>query len=418
MSFIEGIFASTMLGFTQDYFTPFLLLIGGTARDVGTLNALPNLISSIVQLKIADITDWFKSRKKAVTIFVLMQAFTLLPITIMALFKKNNIYVFIWLVILFTSFGALAGAPWRSIMADLVGENSRGKYFGWRNKTLGFIIVASTIIAGIILYQIKKINPFYGFTILFGCAFLWRTISWYFMNQMYEPPLNNNKNNYFTLFQFIRRFKESNFAKFVVFVSLMHFAVNISSPFSSVLMLKDLHFNYLLYTLITVSATLTVYCSMERWGRHADKVGNMKIVKITSFLMGLIPLLWIINQHPLFLFCIQIFAGFIWAGFNLCIFNFIYDAVVQEKRTRCISYFNMFTGVALCFGSFLGGFLLQYLPPIFGYEILTLFLLSAILRLTISFLLIPFQLKEVRKTEEVNTITLFFSMLGIKPILK
>lgn len=416
MSFIEGVFASAMLGFTQDYFTPFLLLLGGTVRHVGILGALPNLISSIVQFKIADITDWLKSRKKIVTVFVLMQAVTLIPMTAIALSAKKNIYVFICWVILFTSFGALANPPWRSIMSDLVEEKNRGRYFGWRNKILGFIIVGSTLMAGVILYLLKKINPFYGFTILFGCAFLWRMISWYFMNQMYEPPLKNNKDHYFTLYQFIKRLKESNFAKFVIFVSLMNLCVNISSPFCAVLMLRELRFNYLLYTVITVSAALAIYFTMGRWGKHADKVGNMKIIKVTSFFMGLIPLLWVVNQHPLFLFCIQIFAGFIWAGFNLCTSNFIYDAVIPEKRMRCIAYFNMFTGVALCIGSLLGGFLLRYLPVIFKYKILTLFLISAALRLIVSFLLIPLKLKEVRPAEDVNILNLFLSMFGIKQI--
>ncbi|MBU0877996.1 MAG: hypothetical protein KKD55_00105 [Candidatus Omnitrophica bacterium] len=46
-----------MTAFTQEYFTPFLLLLGGTVRHVGLLNALPNLMASLAQLKSADIVE-------------------------------------------------------------------------------------------------------------------------------------------------------------------------------------------------------------------------------------------------------------------------------------------------------------------------------------------------------------------------
>ena len=46
-SILDGIFANAMAGFTQDYFTPFLLLLGGQVKHVAALTALPNLSSSV-----------------------------------------------------------------------------------------------------------------------------------------------------------------------------------------------------------------------------------------------------------------------------------------------------------------------------------------------------------------------------------
>jgi len=415
-SLLDGIFASGMVGFTQEYFTPFLLLLGAAAKHVGMLNALPNFFASLIQLKSADFTEKLKSRKKIINIFVLFHALMLLPMAIMALSGKGKPIVFITYVILFISFSALANPAWASLMSDLVAEDKRGTYFGWRNKVLGFVIVPASFIAGFILHLMKKLNIFYGFVIIFGFAFIFRIISWYFLKRMYEPSLRHGKENQFTLFDFLVRIRESNFAKFVLFVSMMSFSVNLASPFFAVLMLKDLHFSYMLYTIITITATLTIYLMIGRWGRHADKIGNLKIIKFTSPLIGLIPLLWIFSRHPVFLFFAQVFSGFLWAGFNLCTTNFIYDAVIPEKRTRCISYFNVLNGLALCAGALLGGFLLQRLPALFGYKILTLFLISSTLRIMVS-ILMPLKLKEVRPVEEAKSNELFFSMIGIKPLL-
>ena len=415
VSVAEGVFASAMTGFTQDYFAPFLLILGGTVQQIGLLSALPNLSASLVQLKSAALVNWLGSRKRMINISVFLQAMALLPMIILAFYGVKEPFFFIGLVVLFTCFGALASPAWSSLMSDLVEPAERGRYFGWRNKILGFAAVLAGFIAGFILYAMRKTDIFRAFAFLFAAAFVWRVISWYNLRKMYEPPLHNKGDNYFTLFQFLKRLKKSNFAKFVVFSALMSFSVNIASPFFAVLMLKDLKFNYLLYTMVVLAATLAMHAAIARWGRHADRTGNLKVIKITASLVGFIPLLWIISQNPFYLIGTQIFSGFIWAGFNICTSNFIYDAVSPEKRTRCIAYFNTLNGGALCLGAVLGGFLLPFLPPLFGYKILTLFVISSLLRIIIG-LLLPRKLKEVRAVEPINSEQLFFSMVGIRPI--
>ena len=113
-SFLDGVFASGMTGFIQDYFTPFLLLLGATNKHVGMLSALPNLFSSLVQFKSADLTEKLKSRRKIIGIFVFLQALMLFPIAVMALLGLKQIYLFIALVVLFAAFGAFAGPAWGS----------------------------------------------------------------------------------------------------------------------------------------------------------------------------------------------------------------------------------------------------------------------------------------------------------------
>ncbi|MDD5085563.1 MAG: MFS transporter [Candidatus Omnitrophica bacterium] len=415
-SLLDGIFASGTTGFTQDYFTPFLLALGGTVGEVGILSALPNLFASVAQLGSADFAERMKSRRKIINAFVLLQALVLLPIAVIAFRGNANIGIFIALAVSFTAFGAVVLPPWGSLMSDLVPERKRGEYFGWRNKTLGFALVGASLLAGLILNTTKKFNVFYGFTIIFGLAFIFRLASWYFLTKMREPHQEHKREHYFTLIDFLARIRESNFAKFVLFVSLMSFSVNLAAPFFVVLMLRDLSFSYILYTLITITATLTIYFTMGRWGRHADKVGNLKVIRSTSYIIAVLPFLWVICRSPLYLFLIQVLAGFVWAGFNLCTSNFIYDAVTPAKRTRCIAYFNVLNGLAIGAGALTGGFLLQKLPPLFGYKILSLLVISFILRFLVSFFMLR-HLKEVRPVEKITSNSLFFSMIGIRPLL-
>ncbi|MBI5588632.1 MAG: MFS transporter [Deltaproteobacteria bacterium] len=410
----DGVFASLMTGFTVDYFTPFLLLLGGTLRHVAVLSALPNLISSIIQLKSADIPERLKSRKRVINLFVLLQALMLIPMTASFMLGEARIAVFIATVTLFTSFGAFVAPAWGSLMADLVREDRRGEYFGWRNKVLGLVTIAAAFGAGFVLHQTERFNVFLGFAAVFGLAFVFRVVSWRYLRKMHEPEMVHRKEDYFSIIDFISRANTSNFARFVIFVSVMKFAVNIASPFFAVLMIRDLKFNYLTYTVITLAATLATNISIKRWGVHADKIGNLKVLRLTSRFIAFVPLLWVINQNPYFLFAAQMFSGFAWAGFNLSASNFIYDAASPGKRTRCIAYFNVFNGLSLCLGALLGGYLAQMTHPGFlKYNIMNLILISAILRLGAAFFL-PFNLKEVREVEEIRSHQLIYSMIKLK----
>ncbi len=405
-----------MVGLTTDYITPYALALKASNSQIGVLNAVPNLTSSLLQLKSADLTERLKSRKKTINFFVFLHTLMLIPIVLIPyLFKWHAVLFLIIFVTLFTGLNAFAGPAWSSLMSDHVPYKSRGKYFGWRNKNFGIVTILSAFLAGFILHLFKN-NILRGFLIIFSLAFICRFISWYFLTRMYEVPFRIKEGTYFSFLDFIKRIKESNFAKFVIFVASLNFCVNLASPFFSVFMLRDLKFNYLTYTIVVTTVTIAHIFTIDRWGRHADRVGNIKILRFTSLFIASLPFWWIINQNPLYLILIQIISGFAWSGFNLCATNFIYDAVTPEKRTRCIAYFNVCTGLALCFGALLGGYLVNILPKIFGFRILTLFLISSTLRLLVV-ALFSGKIKEVRSTEKITSKDLFYSVIGIKPIL-
>jgi MFS family permease len=341
----------------------------------------------------------------------------MLPPMVACWFLEWRIGVFIAIVTLFTASGAVIMPAWGSLMADLVKEEKRGEYFGWRSKTLGVTTVLATFLAGFILHRAEEISALLGFAIIFALAFVFRLVSWHYMNKMHEPALARKEEDYFSLRDFVSRYQTSNFLRFVIFVSLLKFTVYIASPFFAVLMLKDLGFGYMAFTMVTLSATLAAIVSIRRWGRHADRVGNLKVVRSTSMLVALIPMFWLINQHPVYLFLVQAFSGFAWAGFNLSASNFIYDASSPGKRTRCIAYFNFFSGISMSLGAVVGGWLAMVMPTGFlASSAMNLILISAVLRLAMAYFL-PFKLKEVREVEHIRTHELLWSMLRLKPVL-
>jgi MFS family permease len=416
-SFWDGFFSSCMMGFTTEYITPYALALKAGVSQIGFLSAFPNLVSSIVQLKAADATQKPGSRKRTVCLFVFLQALTGVPIILIPfLCKGYEVFALIFFITLFTSFQGFSNPVWASLMSDHLPRTKRGRYFGWRNTVLGIVTIVCLCLAGFIL-QMFKGRGLQGFFIIFGLAAACRFVSWYFLTRMFEPPQHVRPDSYFSFFDFLRRAKGSNFARFVFFSGALNFCVYLAAPFFSVFMLRDLKFNYITYTVLTSTVSLVTILTIGRWGINADRVGNVKVLRITSLFIASLPLWWIICRHPLYLILAQAVSGMAWAGFNLCALNFVYDAATPAKRTRCISYFYFFNGIAIFFGSSIGGYLADRLPGLFGFRLLSLFLLASVLRFMVALFMAP-RIKEVRPVEHVSSRDLFFSVVGIKPALE
>jgi MFS family permease len=425
-SLFDGMFASVMNGMSETFITPYAIAMKASASLIGILTALPNLASSLLQLKSATVVESLGSRKALIRRFILAHALMWIPIVaIPYIFPENQAILLVIFYTLLMSLSAFAAPAWSSLMADHVGETDRGKVFGKRNMIFGMINVSSMFLAGLILSLFKGILPFgdssgslkfLGFTIIFLIAFAARLVSWNFLNKMYEPVLIIKAEHRFTFRDFLKRILKSNFGRFVIFASCMNFSVYVVSPFFAVYMIRDLGFGYLTYTMIMMASTLTGLSMMHAWGRYADNAGNVRVLKLSSAFLPVIPFLWLISHNVIYLIAVQIFAGFFWAGFNLSLTNFIYDAVSPEKRTRCIAYFNVINGTAIFCGAAIGGYLASVLPMLSGYRILSLLVVSGILRLFASML--SSRVREVRAVKDISNIELFYSIMGLRPAMK
>ena len=416
-SFKDGIFAALMAGVTDYYATPLALFLGASVQQIGLITAMPNLLASLSQFFSVRIIYWIGGRVRLLVRLVSFQASLLLCISILPLVQiSHRVESLLVFLILAAVCGGLAGPAWGSLMSDYVPARKRGRYFGWRNRTVGAVTVCSIISSGLVLNLFQARSYGAGFCIVFFLAAAARYISAYFISRMDEPPHRKDPASDFTFLMFLRRFRESNFLKFVIFSGSLTFATFLAAPFFAVFMLRDLHLSYVTYMALQVCASLAAFIALPLWGRHADLVGNVRVLRLCSFLAALIPILWLFSDNPAYLMLVQMFSGFSWSGVTLSSGNFIYDAVTPQKRVRCIAYFNVINGLALFLGASLGGYLASSLPPLLGQRMLALFTLSGLCRAGV-YLLLSRSFREVRAAREVSLQELFFSVVGIRPLV-
>jgi MFS family permease len=402
LSILDGSAYAAMMGLTQNFITPLALELKASTFQIGLLSSVPSFTTAMAQLSAPNLAERAGSRKKFIMPVLLAHALMFIPILLVPyIFHVSAVWWLIAFVTISTVMGSVTFPPWGSMMADLVPEQLRGRYFGVRGMIMGFITQVFFYAAGGILTLFSS-AIFTGYAILFAGATLFRLLSLYFLSRMYEPPQVITRQKGPSLISLLKNIGSSNLGKFILFFSLVDACTMISGPFFTVFMLRDLNFSYIMFVLVSSAGQISNLLFLTFWGRRADKWGNLKVVRITSLLLPLIPILWMFSENIIYLIAANVVSGFAWSGFGLAGVNFAYDASETHNRTKYLAIFAAVDGMACCLGALLGGYIAPHLPVILNYQLRTLFLISGVLRGLVVLLLLR-QVKEVRNVTNVSS---------------
>ncbi len=403
-----------MSGIVDSCLMPFAIALGATSAQVANLGSLPNLTAAIVQSQATGLMDWLGSRKNLIISAILAQTFFIAAMAFLPAFPASDrVTALVGLAMFYIMLGALVSPVWGSLMCEYLPPSRRSGYFGWRNQVLGAIIVAAGFSAGLILQAFSRVS-LKGFVILFSMAALLRICSWMNLRRMFDPHHEWHFRERRTRLRFDPG-NRKNFFRFLIFGGVMMAGVQLCGPLQAVYFLKSLQIPYITYMSLICASNFTMFYMMKPWGKHADISGNLNVIRSVSYFMPVIPLMLLVSKSSGYLFTVQLVSGVAWAGYNLCITNFIYDAVPPAERVRATALYNMVNGIGFFLGAMLGGQLIDILPPVRGFPYLTLCILSSFVRLLAVIIFLP-GIQEVRRVQQVRSMDLFYSVIGLKPI--
>ena len=390
--------AATAVGST--YIMPYLIAVKATLPEIAAFTSITHLVAPLAQLFTPKLIEKF-GRKKIVVRLAIFQALVWLPIIASVFLYLNGLKnVSFLIIVLWTAYslvGNLSAPAGNSWIGDLVPEAKRGRYFALLSSFASIVFLVGVIASSFFLdYGRQKNILFYCFIALFGVSIIFKIFSINYTRKKYEPKLTLKEDYYFSFWEFIKRIKNNNFGRFVIYRSTFALAISIASPFYGVFVLRELNFSYPQYAIsLIVVPTIIQIILFPFWGKFSDRYGNVETLKAGGLLASVCPLLWIFSQNYYYiLFVPMVISGIAWAGFNLATANFIFDNVTPEKRSLCFAYFSVLIGAGIFIGAGLGGFLSK-LPMGFMNIFLFLFLISGILSF-INILILGRKVNEVR----------------------
>ncbi len=351
-----GIFNSAKQSFGSYYISPFAVAINSSNALVAMLSSVAGLINPLSEIFGSRLIEKY-SRKKILLKMIFLEILTWIPFILIAFLYSKNIltpalpFLLLLSFSLYSIFFGLGYPAWFSWMGDIIDEKKRGRWFSKRNFLIGIVSVILVISSSFLLDFFRENQmTMFGFGLLFSLALISRIFSQKAIKKQYEPEIKLKKGDYFSFFDFLLSARKNNFGKFALFRFFFTFSTSISSSLLVVYLLRNLNFSYASYMIIIFIGTGTSLFTIELWGKFLDKYGTYRTLCISSSLLVITPILWILHPSIIYLvFIPSTISGIAWAGMHLAEQNFVYENVRSQKRGLAISYYNTSTLIIINF---------------------------------------------------------------------
>jgi MFS family permease len=270
----------------------------------------------------------------------------------------------------------------------LVPQRLRGRYFGFRNSIVGLTNLIGVPLLGLAVsvWPGGTVQG-YGAMLVLGILLgLISQICQFWMTDV-NPQLlkatgsdTSQPQSHGIDFSFL---KDANFCKFVLYLSIWCFAVNISAPFFNLYMLDNLDIDISVVTIYHGLGTGANMLMLLLWGKLADRIGNRPLLLLVGILVAVTPLLWLgvgSDQISFWIWLplLHILAGGTWAAIDLCTNNMMMGISPVRYQSTYFAIAGAVAGITGAMGITIGSFLTT-LPFIEG--LLGLFVLSGLLRI-------------------------------------
>jgi hypothetical protein len=369
----------------SNYNGAFLVASGAGASSVALLSFLTNAASALLYIRVPGLIKRIGSTKKVMILLACLDSLGWVPIiAVLLLSPQFNLTLFILLWVINIVPAKLLECAKNYWLIDLGPSDSMARYMSMRAiiKAASYL---SIFFVMAYLLQVYKTDGYFGFIIIFSMAFAAASASFAIYNKIHvsrEKFLSEyDPKDKFNFWQCLKELGRGNLGKFILFASLLNFSVYLCAPYFQPYMLQDLQFSYTIFALVLASEFIGKIFVVRFWGKYADRAGRFKVLVITSLMIPFVPIFWLFSSAPVYLMSIQLFSGVAWAGFDLCSNIYVYESSPPGERLKYMAYHKAMTTFAMAMGALAGVYLLDVIRPIFGSQILSLFLLSGVLRL-------------------------------------
>jgi len=361
LSLIEGSFTQIFLVWTSgSILTGLMLHFGASARELAVVASIPFLVQLLNPVS-AWLVAAMGSRKKFMIVAgSIGRSIWMVPVMVPLLGLPAGMLPEVMMgVVLFSSlFQNSLGPAWASLMADVVPDASRGRYFGFRNGLLGIIGTASGIGAGYFLDHTPAPASF-QMVLFVAVIFALIGIRLYFFH--YEPRLARPDPS--LIRSVLEPFRDRNFRLFLRFAVYWNMSVMLAAPFVIPYFFQHLKMTYTQVAIWSALASVATLFIGTAWGKIADRVGHKQVLKITSFLAGTVhPACWMLATpgNLTFIWISSLMDALSWGGANAAMFNLSIVTAPREKRMVYLAVIGAVTGIAGFCAGLLSGYLVEW----------------------------------------------------------
>ncbi len=352
----------------------------------------------------------------------MVQALAFVPLIVLAVVAVPSTPVVFGAASLYWAAGMGGGAAWNPWMARVVPSRVRGAFFGRRQGLVQAMMLLGLFGAGVALHALAATRHVLTvYAVMFAVAMLARLGSAVMVGRMgVGVPTAPRRRMRFRSIP--PRLRGTSRASLLGYLIAAIAAASISGPFLTPYLLDHQQLGYGTYSIVTAAVVVAKIVAMPVLGRVIHGLGVRRVLTVCALAITPIPLLWIASGHVAWLLFVQIYAGVVWAGFDLGLLITLFDGEDDAERTTMQAAFSALQAIGTAGASFIGGAVLATLGSDHG-GYAAVFLVSCGARLAATVLLVrelPFALARIPVTVAVRAWTLAIRPWGgtvVRPLV-
>ncbi len=351
----DGVFFSVMVGMGESYVPTFALAVGLGDIVAGLLASVPMLIGAILQLVTPFAIKRLGSYRRWVVTCATLQGLSFLPLVVGA--SMGDIHLF-WVAaatILYWASGMAAGPAWNAWITTLVPAEMRARFFARRTRAGQVALFCGLLLGGIALDAGRRGGwEFPVFALLFAGALAARLVSARYLASQSEAVERARSHPTLGLTGAWSKLRGTRSLRVLRYLLIMQVATYIAAPYFVPYMLSVLKLSYAEFMFLTAASFLARALILPMLGRIASTRGATRLLWFGGIGIIPLPVLWLVSDSVLYLFFVQLAAGFAWAAVELATTLAFFEEIAEEDRAGVLTAFNFANACAIALGALLG----------------------------------------------------------------
>jgi MFS family permease len=349
--------------------TAFALHLGASSIMIGVLASTP-FLAQLLQLPAIILVERLRTRKRIAVVTSVAGRLMLGVMAATAFFTgMAPLLVFLAAQLILCGLGAIGSCAWNAWLRDLAPENRLGQVFARRtvwltaiNLLLGLAVALALDLTG---EQSRARNlVFAGMFVIGGITGL---ISARIVAAMPEPTMPPAVGD-IRLIELLRQpLQDKNFSRLLVFVASWQFAVNLATPFITVFIVQQLHFDVSFVMVLSVVSQVANILALRSWGMLSDTFANKSVLAVCApiYIVSIVAMIGASQAESrtfvmAWLVILHVVMGGSVAGVTLTATNIALKLSPKGSATAYVAANAMVTALAAGVAPIMGGLLATF----------------------------------------------------------
>lgn len=349
--------------------TAFALHLGASNVMVGVLASTP-FLAQLLQLPAIQLIER-RRRRKQIAVATSLAGRAMLAVMAAAAFFTGTVPLLVFLVaqLVLCGLGAIGSCAWNAWMRDLAPEERLGSVFARRTVRLTAISLVLGLAAALALDLTapRSFGRDLVFAGMFAAGCITGLISARVVAAMPEPLMPPAPGRIDLVALLRQPLRDANFRRLLVFVASWQFAINLATPFFTVFIVRQLHFNISFVMVLSVVSQIANILALRLWGTLSDRFANKSVLAVCApaYILAIVAMIgasqfadrdavkaWLVLLH--------LVMGATIAGVTLTSTNIALKLSPKGAATAYIATNAMVTAIAAGLAPIVGGLLADF----------------------------------------------------------